>query len=176
MEFHEIHIGRDEAIRSHDSADGSGRRYLNAKPRDNAMPSFRLRIATICTLPARTASPLCSTTSFVRATRRMCSPLSSGSIQASAPRTAELALSTDLEAGGGGPTARAPTTEQDRAAPAAARGGADVFLPHAAFWGGAARTLPYFANRRRSLTSWAMLVGRWRVLREGWIGGPPLGL
>jgi hypothetical protein len=30
------------------------------------MPLSRLRIATICTQPARTASPLCSTTFFVR--------------------------------------------------------------------------------------------------------------
>jgi hypothetical protein len=65
--------------------------------RNVLVSSARLRTAIICTLSTRTASPLCSTTSFVRATRRMCNPLSSGRFDSSIRTTAELVLSIDLE-------------------------------------------------------------------------------
>jgi hypothetical protein len=78
------------------------------------------------TLSARTASPICSTTSFVRAARRMCNPLSSGSIQASAPRRSWRSSRCCRSGGGGSPAARAPTTRKNGAAPAAARGASRI--------------------------------------------------
>jgi hypothetical protein len=58
---------------------------------------------------------------------------------------AELALSIDLE---GVALQRARLSPSKTGLRLRQRGGLDVFLPHAAFWGGAARALPSFANRQ----------------------------
>jgi hypothetical protein len=57
--------------------------------------------------------------------------------------TAELALSIDLE---GVALQRVRLPPSKTGLLLRQRGGLDAFLPHAAFWGGAARALPSFAN------------------------------
>jgi hypothetical protein len=63
--------------------------------------------------------------------------------------TPELALSTDLE-GVALHRVRLPPSKTGLLLLLRQRGGLDVFLPHAASWGGAARALPSFANRRKA--------------------------
>jgi hypothetical protein len=93
--------------------------------------------------------------------------------------TAELALSINLE---GVALQRACLPPSKTGLLLRQRGGLDALLPHAAFWGGAARALPSFANRQQanpqggggseggvspsSLISWAMGPSR-RMDRGG---------